>query len=124
MGFQISTRQSGDVTILDLKGKATIGVDCDLLRSHLKELVAHGARKLLLNMADVTQVDSSGLGVLVGTDAPPVRSWLVCAGRGGAVGLYSVAGFNGLPTGLDCFFFGFLFSRPRLSRLPMPCSPL
>ena len=69
MGLQISTRQSGDVTILDLKGKATIGVASDLLRSHLRELVDHGTRKLLLNMADMTQVDSSGLGVIGGTDA-------------------------------------------------------
>jgi hypothetical protein len=41
---------------------------------------------------------------------------------GGAAGLSSVAGFNGLLTGLVRCFFGFFFSRPRLSRLPMTCS--
>ena len=60
-GLQISTRESGDVTILDLHGRATIGVECELLRSRLKDLVAHGVRKLLLNLADVNQVDSYGL---------------------------------------------------------------
>ena len=65
MSLQISIRESGDITILDLRGKATIGVDSELLSSHLKELVAHGARKLLLNLADLTQVDSSGVSTIV-----------------------------------------------------------
>jgi anti-anti-sigma factor len=68
-GLQISTRESGDVTILDLHGRATIGVECELLRSRLKDLVAHGVRKLLLNLADVNQVDSYGLGVITKTSA-------------------------------------------------------
>jgi hypothetical protein len=46
----------------------------------------------------------------------------VCGGDVGAAGLYSVAGFAGLLNVLICFFFGFFFSRPRLSRLPMTCS--
>jgi len=68
-GLQISTRKSGDVTILDLHGRATIGVECELLLSRLKDLVAHGERKLLLNLADVNQVDSYGLGVIAQTSA-------------------------------------------------------
>lgn len=67
MSLQISVRESGDVTILDLRGKATIGVDSELLSSHLKDLVAQGARKLLLNLADLTQVDSSGVSAIVET---------------------------------------------------------
>ena len=66
-GLQISTRETGDVTILDLRGRATIGFECELLRSRLKDLVAHGVRKLLLNLADVNQVDSYGLGVIAET---------------------------------------------------------
>jgi anti-anti-sigma factor len=69
MGLQISTRESGDVTILDLHGRVTIGADSELLRRRLKELVAHGVRKLLLNLADVNQVDSYGLSVIVETSA-------------------------------------------------------
>jgi len=69
MGLQISTRGSGDVTILDVHGRVTIGADSELLRNRLKELVAHGFRKLLLNLADVTQVDSYGLSVIAETSA-------------------------------------------------------
>ncbi len=67
VGLQISIRESGDVTILDLQGRATIGVDSDLLISHLQRLVANGVRKLLLNLAAVTQLDSSGISAITGT---------------------------------------------------------
>jgi len=69
MGLQISIRESGDVTILDLYGKAIIGVDSDLLIGHLNKLLASGVLKLLLNLADVTQLDSSGISAIVGTSA-------------------------------------------------------
>ena len=68
MALQISIRESGDVTILDLRGRSTVNDgESDLLNSHLQELVANGARKLLLNLGDLTQVDSSGISVIVGT---------------------------------------------------------
>ncbi len=67
MGLQISIRESDDVTILDLQGRVTIGVDSDLLSGQLENLVANGVRNLLLNLADVTQLDSSGVSVIVGT---------------------------------------------------------
>jgi anti-sigma B factor antagonist len=67
VGLQISTRESGDVTILDLRGRATIGVDSDLLIGHLNKLIASGVLKLLLNLADVTLLDSSGITAIVGT---------------------------------------------------------
>lgn len=68
MGLEISFRESGDVTILDLWGKSTIsGGESELLSSHLQELVAKGVRKLLLNMADLSQVDSSGVGIIIET---------------------------------------------------------
>ena len=67
MGLQISTRESGDVTILDLRGRATIGEDSELLSGHLNKLVASGVPKLLLNLADVKQLDSSGISAIVGT---------------------------------------------------------
>lgn len=65
MSLQIAIRESGDVTVVELRGKATIGDDTELLSSHLKDLVAHGARKLLLNLTDLTQVDSSGVSAIV-----------------------------------------------------------
>ncbi len=68
MGLQISIRESGDITILDLRGRSTINDgESDLLNSHIQKLVAKGARKLLLNLGDLTQVDSSGIGIIVGT---------------------------------------------------------
>lgn len=67
MSLQISVRESADVTILNLCGKLTIGVDSDLLSVQLKQLVAKGVRKLLLNLEDVTQLDSSGISAVVGT---------------------------------------------------------
>jgi anti-sigma B factor antagonist len=68
VGLQISIRESGDVTILDLRGRSTIdGGESELLSSCLRKLIAKGARKLLLNLADLTQVDTSGVGVIVAT---------------------------------------------------------
>jgi anti-sigma B factor antagonist len=67
VGLQISIRVSGDVTILDFRGRATIGADSELLSSHLRELIANGVRKLLLNLADLTQLDSSGISTIVGS---------------------------------------------------------
>ena len=67
VGLQFSIRESADVTILDLQGRVTIGADSDLLNVHLKKLVARGVRKLLLNLEDVTQLDSMGISAVVAT---------------------------------------------------------
>jgi anti-sigma B factor antagonist len=68
MGLQISIRECGAVTILDLRGRSTIdGGESELLGGRLSKLVADGVRKLLLNLANLTQVDSSGVSVIVGT---------------------------------------------------------
>jgi anti-sigma B factor antagonist len=67
VGLQISIRTSGDVTILDLQGRATLGVDFDLLSGHLQMLIANGVRELLLNLADLTQLDSSGISAIAKT---------------------------------------------------------
>ena len=66
MGLHVASRQSGDVTILDLRGKLTLnGDESALLGSHLQELLANGAHKLLLNLTNLTQIDSSGVSVIV-----------------------------------------------------------
>ena len=68
MGLQIAIRQSEDVTILDLRGRSTIDPgESELLDSCLQKLLATGVRKMLLNLAELIQVDSSGLSVIVGT---------------------------------------------------------
>jgi len=65
MALQVSIRKSGDVAILDLHGKATVGPDAEHLSTQLNDLITHGARCLLLNLADLTQLDSSGISAIV-----------------------------------------------------------
>ena len=66
MGLNISIRKFGDVTILDLRGRSTInGGESELLANHLQNLAASGVRKLLLNLTNLTQVDSTGVSVIV-----------------------------------------------------------
>ena len=68
MGLHISIRESGDVTIIDLQGRSTIsGCESELLSGHIQELVTKGVRKLLLNIGDLSQVDSSGVSVIIET---------------------------------------------------------
>jgi anti-sigma B factor antagonist len=67
VGLQISTRKSGHVTVLDLRGRSTVGGESELLSEHLQKLVSKGVRKLLLNLADLTQLDSSGVSIIVET---------------------------------------------------------
>ena len=65
MALQISTRESGDITILNLRGKATISDgESEFLRIKLEELIANGVRKFLLNLAELSHVDSSGFSVM------------------------------------------------------------
>jgi len=67
VSLEIAIRESGDVTILDLRGKSTIdGGESDLLEGHLQKLLANGVRKLLLNLTHLTQVDSSGVSIIAG----------------------------------------------------------
>ncbi|MEJ7623264.1 MAG: STAS domain-containing protein [Pyrinomonadaceae bacterium] len=61
----ISERQAGDVTVLDLNGKVTIGEGSVALRTTIRRLLSEGKTKILLNLAQVGYVDSSGIGELV-----------------------------------------------------------
>ena len=66
MSLQISIRESADVTILDLRGRSTIASgESELLSSLLQKLVTSGVLKLLLNLTDLTQIDSSGVSIIV-----------------------------------------------------------
>ena len=64
-GLNIKERQAGDVTILDLAGNITIGTGGKELDGAVKTLMQEGKRKILLNLANVIYVDSSGLGHLI-----------------------------------------------------------
>jgi anti-anti-sigma factor len=78
VGLQILIRQSAGVAILDLQGRATIGRDNDTLHNHLRKLINDGARKVLLNLEGLTQVDSSSLSTIV-------RASVTLARQGGAL---------------------------------------
>jgi anti-anti-sigma factor len=68
VGLQISIRESAGVTILDLSGRSTIdGGESELPDKRLRKVVASGARKILLNLAELLQVDSSGVSTIVAT---------------------------------------------------------
>ncbi|MFV0389602.1 MAG: STAS domain-containing protein [Pyrinomonadaceae bacterium] len=63
--LNISERQAGDVTILDLSGKVTIGEGSVALRNAIRKVLSEGKKKIILNLADVGYVDSSGIGEFV-----------------------------------------------------------
>jgi anti-sigma B factor antagonist len=63
--MQISERVLGDVMMLDLKGKITLGEGDELLKDKVNSLVNQGHRKIILNLADVPYLDSAGLGEVV-----------------------------------------------------------
>jgi anti-sigma B factor antagonist len=63
----IEERIVGDVTILDLKGKMTLGEGDELLKDKINSLIHQGQKKLLLNLEGVPYIDSAGLGEIVRT---------------------------------------------------------
>jgi anti-sigma B factor antagonist len=65
MTMTTSTRQRGDVTIVDISGRIALGEESAGLRDLVTSLLQKGDRKILLNLADVSYIDSSGLGTLV-----------------------------------------------------------
>jgi anti-sigma B factor antagonist len=65
--MQIDERKVGDVTILDLKGKLTLGDGDELLRNKINGLVQAGTKKIVLNLGEVPYIDSAGLGEIVRT---------------------------------------------------------
>ena len=65
MSVKLTTRQVGDVTVIDAAGRITLGEGSSTFRDTIKDLTTKGQKKLLLNLADVTYIDSSGIGELV-----------------------------------------------------------
>jgi anti-sigma B factor antagonist len=63
--LNISERQVGDVTVLDMDGKITIGEGSVALRTAIRRLLEESKKKILLNLARVGYIDSSGIGELV-----------------------------------------------------------
>lgn len=65
MSVKLTTRQVGDVSVMDAVGRITLGEGSSVFRETLRELVGKGQKKVLLNLAGVSYIDSSGIGELV-----------------------------------------------------------
>ena len=65
MTMKASTRQVDGITIIDLSGRITLGEGSVVLRDTIRDSVGQGVKKILLNLGDVTYIDSSGIGELV-----------------------------------------------------------
>ena len=81
--MKVNVRQREGVTILDLNGKITIGVGDVALREAIHEALDAGATKILVNMADVATIDSSGVGELV-------SAYTTATNRGGRLKLINL----------------------------------
>jgi len=65
VSLKANSRQVDGVTVVDLSGRIVLGEGSTILREALRDLVGRGYKKILLNLADVSYIDSSGLGALV-----------------------------------------------------------
>jgi anti-sigma B factor antagonist len=65
--MEIAERLVGDITVLDLKGKMTLGEGDELLKDKINSLLGAGKKKLVLNLEGVPYIDSAGLGEIVRT---------------------------------------------------------
>ncbi|MBI1873980.1 MAG: STAS domain-containing protein [Acidobacteria bacterium] len=81
--MQIQEKTVGDVTILDLKGKMTLGEGDELLKEKINGLIQGGKKKLVLNLEGVPYVDSAGLGELV-------RTYTTVSRQGGSLKLLNL----------------------------------
>lgn len=85
MALSAKVRKVGDVAIVDLNGKITLGENTGILRDELRSLLSQGSKNIVLNMADVGYVDSAGLGELVG-------AYTTATNQGGALKLLHLQG--------------------------------
>jgi anti-sigma B factor antagonist len=65
--MKIETRTIGDVRILDCSGKITLGEGTMAVRNTVRDILKNNGKKIILNLAEVNYIDSSGIGELVST---------------------------------------------------------
>jgi anti-sigma B factor antagonist len=65
MSVKLTTHANGKVIVVDASGKLTLGEGTGTLRAKIRELVDGGSKRIVLNMADLSYMDSSGLGELI-----------------------------------------------------------
>jgi anti-sigma B factor antagonist len=83
--LEVSVRESGGIHFVDVHGRLTIGEPSEHLNEFVKKLMDQGARKLVINLNDIPQIDSSGISVLV-------KISIALARMGGALHLVSKRG--------------------------------
>jgi anti-sigma B factor antagonist len=81
--MEIEERTVGDVMVLDLKGRITLGEGDELLKDKVNSLVNQGHRKVILNLAQVPYIDSAGLGEIV-------RTYTTVSRQGGSLKLLNL----------------------------------
>ncbi len=79
----IEQRAAGDVTILDLKGKMTLGEGDEILKDKVNSLAMQGRKRIVLNLAAVPYIDSAGLGEIV-------RTYTTVSRQGGSLKLHGL----------------------------------
>jgi anti-sigma B factor antagonist len=83
VNLKISTRQVDGVAIVDCSGRITLGEGSVVLRDTVKDLLAKGQKKILLNLGEVNYIDSSGIGELV-------SAYTTCKNQGGELKLLNL----------------------------------
>ena len=81
--MQIDERTVGDVMVLDVKGKVTLGEGDEMLKDKVNSLVGQGNKKIVLNLAEVPYIDSAGLGEIV-------RTYTTVSRQGGSLKLLNL----------------------------------
>lgn len=81
--MHIEERSAGDVKILDLKGKMTLGEGDETVRDKINSLILQGYKKLILNLEGVPYIDSAGLGEIV-------RTYTTVSRQGGSLKLLNL----------------------------------
>lgn len=81
--MQIEERTVGDVLILDVKGRITLGEGDEILKDRVNSLLNQGLKKIVLNLAEVPYIDSAGLGEIV-------RTYTTVSRQGGSLKLLSL----------------------------------
>ena len=81
--MQIEQRALGDVVVLDLKGRVTLGEGDELLKDKVNSLINQGQKKVVLNLAEVPYIDSAGLGDIV-------RTYTTVSRQGGSLKLLNL----------------------------------
>ena len=83
MALRIEEKESLGATVLTLSGRVTLGDESNQLRSKIKEVLAQGKKRLVLDLGDVSYIDSAGLGTLV-------AGYTSARGNGGEIRLANV----------------------------------